>query len=98
MNALELQNRLEDLGSRLQDFFNSYRNMRLELENLKKENKELKGALDQKSQEVSNFQNKHKIGKLVEEMDSGGMDSKELKRLLDRYIEEIDHCIEILKE
>ncbi|QNL22373.1 hypothetical protein HZR84_10615 [Hyphobacterium sp. CCMP332] len=98
MNALELQNRLEGLNLKLQDFFNSYREIKIEMENLKKENSELKVELESKSRDLENFQNNHKIGKLVDKMDSGGMDSTELKNLLDRYIGEIDQCIDLLKE
>ncbi len=98
MNALELQNRLEGLNLKLQDFFNSYREIKIQMENLKKENSDLKVELESKSRELENFQNNHKIGKLVDKMDSGGMDSTELKNLLDRYIGEIDQCIDLLKE
>lgn len=98
MNALELQNRLEGLNLKLQDFFNSYRENKIEIEKLKKENSDLKTELESKTRELQNFQNNHKIGKLVDKMDSGGMDSTELKTLLDRYIGEIDQCIELLKE
>ncbi|MEQ8359919.1 MAG: hypothetical protein RH860_10565 [Cytophagales bacterium] len=98
MNALELQNRLEGLNLKLQDFFNSYREIKIQMENLKKENSELKVELESKSRDLENFQNNHKIGKLVDKMDSGGMDSTELKNLLDRYIGEIDQCIDLLKE
>ena len=65
---------------------------------MKKENSELKVELESKSRDLENFQNNHKIGKLVDKMDSGGMDSTELKNLLDRYIGEIDQCIDLLKE
>lgn len=98
MNALDLQNRLEGVGYRLQDLFNSYREIRQENEALKKENRELKQKLSNTTEEIQHFQNKDKIGKLVDDLNEGGEDNTELKKLLDKYINQIDHCIEMLKE
>lgn len=98
MNALEIQNRLDSVGHKLQDFLNAFRIMRNEVESLKKENAELRAKLDTRTEEIQHFQNKRKIGKLVDALDEGGTDTSELKNLLDRYINEIDQCIEILKE
>jgi predicted nucleic acid-binding Zn-ribbon protein len=98
MSALDLQNKLETVNDRLQDFFNAYRDMRLDLENLKKENSDLKRKLESRTEEMQDFQNKRKIGKLVDEMNGEEVDTTELKKLLDRYIGEIDQCIESLKE
>ncbi len=98
MNSLEIQHRLEGVNIRLQDFFDAFRELREENERLKKENSDLKYKLESHIEEIQDFQNKDKIGKLVDKMDGAELDKTELKNLLDRYIGEIDQCIELLKE
>lgn len=98
MNSLELQNRLEGVNVKLRDFFNNYREIRTEVEKLKSENTKLKSDLDKANKDLQHFQNKHKIGKLVSDLDEEGVKNTELKNLLDRYIDEIDHCIELMRD
>ena len=98
MNSLELQNRLEGVNVKLRDFFNNYREIRGEVDKLKAENSKLKSDLEKANKDLQHFQNKHKIGKLVNDLDEEGAKNTELKNLLDRYIDEIDHCIELMRD
>ncbi|MDH5367388.1 MAG: hypothetical protein OEW67_10395 [Cyclobacteriaceae bacterium] len=66
-----------------------------EIQQLRVEKAELKGLLKTKEDNLVNFQNQIKIGKIVESIDVGG-DSSELKERIDEYIREIDRCIEHL--
>ncbi|MBV6645446.1 MAG: hypothetical protein KI790_08345 [Cyclobacteriaceae bacterium] len=62
------------------------------------ENQELKTKVSRKDEELSGFQNKIKISKIVENMVVEGQDTTDLKDVIDDYIKEIDKCITHLGE
>ncbi len=66
-------------------------------ENLRQEITRLKAEIHDNQATLKGFQNQTKIDKIVNELESEEGKKIELKRLLDQYIEEIDGCIEILK-
>lgn len=65
---------------------------------LQRENEELRQKLSTQQDELTSFQNKYKIAKIVDSMATGGDDSRELKEVLNNYIKEIDTCIAQLGE
>ncbi len=60
----------------------------IELEEVKSQAKELE----------KNFKKSDKIGKIVVNTDNTAVPTAELKKKLDQYIVEIDHCIEQLRK
>lgn len=60
----------------------------VELEEVKSQAKELE----------KNFKKSDKIGKIVVNTDNTAVPTAELKKKLDQYIVEIDHCIEQLRK
>ena len=60
----------------------------VELEEVKRQAKELE----------KNFKKSDKIGKIVVNTDNTAVPTAELKKKLDQYIVEIDHCIEQLRK
>ncbi len=72
--------------------------MKDDLGNYRSENERLKQKIETKEGELTSFQNKFKISKIVNNMAAGGEDPTELKEVLDQYIKEIDKCIAHLSE
>lgn len=93
MNKDQLKANLSSLERKINLLIGDYRNMKLELGQLKNENDELKSLVREKEQQISSFQNKIKISKIVNEIDTGEGNTSELKRKIDDYIKEIDKCI-----
>ena len=76
---------------------------------LEKSNVELQTKLDAKTRELQealslskelekSFKKSDKIGKIVVNTDNTAVPTAELKKKLDQYIVEIDHCIEQLRK
>ena len=94
----------EKLDKKFEKFKAFFLELKKQNEGLNSVNKELRleitklkaDLLDNQSQ-IQGFQNRTKIDKIVDELDSEEGKKLELKRLLDQYIEEIDDCINILK-
>lgn len=71
------------------------------IEGLEKEIKEIKTSLAAEIQKNSELENKIKIVKLAQNIGSPGSESAditELKRKINEYIKEIDHCITMLND
>ncbi len=66
-------------------------------EDLRTEIVKLKGELANKEGQLEGFQNRSKIDKIVNELESEEGKKLELKGLLDQYIKELDDCIEMLR-
>ena len=67
-------------------------------EDLKNQNLELKGLLDNKEQQILDFQNKIKISTIVDTISVGDTEATEVKNKIDDYIKEIDKCINQLSK
>lgn len=93
MNKDQLKANLSSLERKINLLIGDYKNLKLELSQLKNENDELKSLVRDKEQQISSFQNKIKISKIVNEIDTGEGNTSELKRKIDDYIKEIDKCI-----
>ncbi len=72
---------------------NEHKKVRTELAQLQSENTGLREELKERDELIANFQNKFKISKIVNSIDTEGHDTSELKRKIDEYIKEIDRCI-----
>lgn len=81
------------LERRLQMLLESYRQLKTELELVKKENQELKSSIKIKDNHLNDFQNKFKISKIVDSIHGEGDNMPELRSMIDEYIKEIDKCI-----
>ena len=98
MSEEKLRTELSTLERKVRLLISEHRKMRSEIISIKAENDALRSKINSKDGELSNFQNKFKISKLVGNMTVGKEDTKELKNVLDGYIQEIDKCIAQLSE
>ncbi|MDH5474260.1 MAG: hypothetical protein OEX22_01065 [Cyclobacteriaceae bacterium] len=97
MSQDRLKMQLSSLERKLKLLVIAYETATNEIQQLRNEKTELKNLLKTKEDQLVNFQNQIKIGKIVESIDVGG-DSSELKERIDEYIREIDRCIEHLSK
>ena len=86
-------NEITSLERKLSLLINQHQQLKSKLQQLESENNELKLAVIRKEEQVTQFQNKLKIGKLVSNVKADKGESAELKKKLDDYIKEIDKCI-----
>ncbi len=88
-----LKSQLSTLERKLNLLLNEFSSVRKERAQLQAENEELRTLVQSKERQISGFQNKIKIGKIVEGMEGEGEISSELRKKIDVYIKEIDRCI-----
>jgi len=69
-----------------------------ELEKTKKENLQLKSKLQYQEQNLADFQNKIKLRNIVDSLEISGDGEADLKEVINKYIVEIDKCINHLSE
>lgn len=98
MNSNSINSELTSLERKISLLLNEYKNLKNELKHLKTENHELRGVLNSKEHQISDFQNKFKISKIADSLALSGDDSTELKQVLNEYIKEIDRCIAHLSQ
>ena len=98
MSDENLKQELSTLERKVKLLISEHQKLKDELVNSQRENEQLRSQLNVKQGELSNFQNKFKISKLVGNMVFDTEDTKELKVVLDEYIKEIDKCIAHLGE
>ena len=98
MSNDNLKKEINNLERKIKLLVSEHQKLKEELAVSRKENEDLKGQLSAREGELSNFQNKFKISKLVGNMVVEREDTKELKAVLDDYIKEIDKCIVHLGE
>lgn len=66
---------------------------------LENENKRLQNEISSQKNTITALEERNKIVKLAESLrDSGGNDVRELKKVLNEYIRDIDECIRLLGE
>lgn len=88
-----LKSQLSTLERKVNLLLNEFANIKNDKAKLSAENEELRSLLKAKDDQITRFQNKIKISKIVEGIDIEGDDSSELKKKIDDYIKEIDRCI-----
>lgn len=93
-----LRSELVNLERKLVVLLNDFKKKDQEIEVLKAENSQLRSQLNDKEDQLSNFQNKDKISKLVNSMVVDENDTDALGNLLEEYIREVDKCIAHLSE
>ncbi|RIJ43039.1 hypothetical protein [Pontibacter oryzae] len=60
--------------------------------------KQLEGLVEEKDEQIKNFQNQENIAKIVDTIAGNTANSTELKLKLNEYIREIDKCIAYLQD
>ena len=98
MQQERLKTDLHSLERKINMLVSNYRSVRDEIDELRRENNDLRSLLSKKEGQISDFQNRLKISKLVENVEVENEDVTELKRKIDDYITEIDHCISFLTQ
>ena len=88
-----LQAQLTSLERKMKLLINDYQQVKKEVSLLQSENNSLKSGLQEKEEQINNFQNTIKIGKIVGSIDAEEGNSSQLKHRVDDYIREIDKCI-----
>jgi chromosome segregation ATPase len=88
-----LQAQLTSLERKMKLLINDYQQVKKEVSLLQSENNSLKSGLQEKEEQINNFQNTIKIGKIVGSIDTEEGNSSQLKHRVDDYIREIDKCI-----
>lgn len=95
MDKLDLASALSLLEEKVKQLLEERSTVHQELEYLRKENKDLRAAIEKKSSQINNFQNQIKISKIVDKM-AVKDDTAELKDKINEYIKDIDKCIALL--
>ena len=98
MSDEKLRNELTNLERKVRLILTEHQKVRDQVTVYQRENEDLRRKISGQQQELSSFQNKYKIAKIVDSMTAGGDDSRELKEVLNNYIKEIDKCIAHLGE
>lgn len=93
MEQDKLNSDLNSLERKLKLLIMEYQNLKRETSELRRENEELRELVNQKDNQINNFQNKFKISKIVDYLNAGENNVPELKQQIDDYIKEIDKCI-----
>lgn len=93
MNQELLKANLSSLERKVNMLLGDHKSLKNEVNQLRQENDELKALVKAKDEQISGFQNKIKISKIVNEIDAEEDSSSELKKKIDDYIKEIDKCI-----
>lgn len=98
MNQDLLRNQLASLDRKINLLLAEHKRVKQELAQSQAENMQLREEMKVREEQISSFQNKIKISKIVDRIDTDGEDSTALKRKLDDYIKEIDKCIAYLSQ
>ncbi len=97
MNQERVITEFLSLERKLNLLLGEFKNLKEELSILRNENSELKDIIKTKDEQLSNFQNKNNISKIVNTI-SVEEDNTELKKSIDNYIKEIDKCMAYLSK
>ncbi len=98
MSTERLTGEIQTLERKLKLLISEHSKLKLDIKLYRAENEELKSKLSEKDNRISDFQNKLKISKIVDNMVEEGTEKTELRDLIDNYIREIDKCIAHLGE
>jgi hypothetical protein len=96
MQPNEVGVRLEVLENRLKRLIEQFVYLKEELREVKNENDVLRHQLDQKNEELKNFQNQFKISKIANVVADDNNHSAELKQKINEYIKEIEKGLSYL--
>jgi len=93
-----LRSALSGLERKMILLIGDHQKLNEELKLLKSENQGLKNQVSQKSEMITDFQNKNKMSKIVNGMVVEENNTTELVDVINDYIREVDKCIAQLNE
>ncbi|WP_162428730.1 hypothetical protein [Pontibacter pudoricolor] len=89
---------LQHIETKLRKLLDRYTEVQQRLNSAHEEIKLLETQLEEKDQQIKNFQNQENIVKIVDTIAGNPANSTELKLKLNEYIREIDKCIAYLRD
>ncbi|GAB3536976.1 hypothetical protein GCM10027443_28740 [Pontibacter brevis] len=89
---------LQHIEDKLRKLVARYTDVQQKLANAQEEIKFLESLVEEKEQQIKNFQNQENIVKIVDTIAGNPANSTELKLKLNEYIREIDKCIAYLQD
>jgi chaperonin cofactor prefoldin len=98
MNLDDTLQRMEQLEKKFQAVLVRYHSVQKQLEATIAENLEQKEIIKMLQLEINNFQNQQKMYNIVSSIITDAETPAGLKKKLNEYIEEIEHCIDLLKQ
>jgi len=93
-----INSELQTLERKLILLINEQKNLKSKNNLLEQQKKELEDQLNLKNEQVQSFQNQIKISKIAGSVGADRKDASELKKKIDEYVNEIDHCIAHLSQ
>ncbi|AKD02244.1 hypothetical protein POKO110462_07590 [Pontibacter korlensis] len=89
---------LQHIEDKLRKLIQRHTEVQQRLVRAQEQAKHLEGLLEEKEQQIKNFQNQENIVKIVDTIAGNTANSTELKLKLNEYIREIDKCIAYLQD
>ncbi len=89
---------LQVIEDKLRKLLARYADVQQRLIQAQEEIKLLEATIEEKDQQIKNFQNQENIVKIVDTIAGNAANSTELKLKLNEYIREIDKCIAYLQD
>ena len=89
---------LQHIEDKLRKLISRYTDVKQKLTQAQEEIKFLEGLVQEKEEQIKNFQNQENIVKIVDAIAGNTANSTELKLKLNEYIREIDKCIAYLQD
>jgi chromosome segregation ATPase len=93
MSESKLRDELASLERKVKLLLAEHTTLQEKATTYRRENDGLRAQLNSKNEQLTGFQNKFKLSRIVDNMTADGQDSRELKEVLDNNIKEIDKCI-----
>jgi len=98
MNKERLHQEISSIERKLLLLVQAHKELQQKNAALEAENRQLKGQISSKEQDLERFQNKIKISNLVTGIKAEENDPSGLKNRISDYIKEIDQCIAFLSK
>jgi TolA-binding protein len=89
---------LQHIEDKLRKLIQRHTEVQQRLMRAQEQVKQLEGLLDERDEQIKNFQNQENIVKIVDAIAGNAANSTELKLKLNEYIREIDKCIAYLQD
>jgi chromosome segregation ATPase len=89
---------LQSIEDKVRKLLSKYSDVQQKLIAAQEEIKFMEALLEEKEQQIKNFQNQENIVKIVDTIAGNTANSTELKLKLNEYIREIDKCIAYLRD
>lgn len=98
MHSNEQLQHLQHIQEKLRRLIQHYADAQQKLLRAQEQIRRLEAQLQEKDDEIKNFQNQENIAKIVNTIAGNAANSTELKLKLNEYIREIDKCIAYLQD